>query len=86
MSRVVKKGGKVVFCEKNVPPWLKNTTYGKILINHNKMFNLNNPLELIPIEARNVGIRWILGNVHYVQVARKSNNNFIGNGCVTFDS
>ncbi len=66
MSRVVKKGGKVVFCEKNVPPWLKNTTYGKILINHNKMFDLDNPLELIPVEARNVGIRWILGNVHYV--------------------
>lgn len=66
MSRVVKKGGKVVFCEKNVPPWLKNTTYGKILINHNKMFDLDNPLGLIPIDARNVGIRWILGNVHYV--------------------
>ena len=66
MARVVKPGGKVVFCEKNVPEWLKNTTYGKILINNNPMFAYNAPLNLIPTEARNVGIRWIIGNVHYV--------------------
>lgn len=66
MARVVKPGGKVVFCEKNVPEWLRNTTYGKILINNNPMFAYEAPLKYIPIEARNVGIRWILGNVHYV--------------------
>ena len=66
MARVVKPGGKVVFCEKNVPIWLRETTYGKILINNNPMFGENIPLQHIPIEARNVGIHWILGNVHYV--------------------
>jgi hypothetical protein len=30
------------------------------------MFADPNPLALIPVEARNVGIRWILGNAHYV--------------------
>ena len=66
MARVVKPGGKVVFCEKNVPLWLRNTTYGKILINNNPMFAYDAPLQYIPVEARNVGIRWIIGNVHYV--------------------
>lgn len=66
MARVVKVGGKVVFCEKHVPIWLRNTTYGKILINNNPMFAYEAPLEYIPISARNVGIRWINGNVHYV--------------------
>lgn len=66
MVRVVHTGGRVVFCEKNVPPWLRNTEYGKILINNNPMFADPDPLALIPVEARNVGIRWILGNVHYV--------------------
>jgi ubiquinone/menaquinone biosynthesis C-methylase UbiE len=66
MARVVKPGGKVVFCEKNVPQWLKPTTYGKILVNNNPMFAYDAPLEHIPVEARNVGIRWIIGNVHYV--------------------
>lgn len=66
MARVVKTGGKVVFCEKNVPLWLRNTQYGKILINNNPMFAADAPLHHIPVEARNVGIRWVLGNVHYV--------------------
>jgi ubiquinone/menaquinone biosynthesis C-methylase UbiE/uncharacterized protein YbaR (Trm112 family) len=66
MARVVRPGGRVVFCEKNVPPWLRDTEYGKILINNNPMFDEPPPIHLIPVQARNVGIRWILGNVHYV--------------------
>lgn len=66
MARVVKPGGKVVFCEKHVPVWLRNTEYGKILINNNPMFADEDPLKLIPVEARDLGIRWINGNVHYV--------------------
>ncbi|MBS4096586.1 MAG: methyltransferase domain-containing protein [Sulfuricella sp.] len=66
MARVVRPGGRVVFLEKNVPPWLRDTEYGKILINNNPMFADPDPLALIPVEARNVGIRWILGNAHYV--------------------
>jgi ubiquinone/menaquinone biosynthesis C-methylase UbiE len=66
MARVVRPGGRVVFAEKNVPPWLRNTQYGKILINNNPMFADHHPLDLIPVAARNVGIRWILGNAHYV--------------------
>lgn len=66
MARVVKPGGKVVFCEKNVPQWLRESEYGKICINNNPMFEYDAPLKYIPVEARNVGIRWIIGNVHYV--------------------
>lgn len=66
MARVVRPGGRVVFCEKNVPPWLQRTLYGKILINNNPMFAEPVPLDLIPVEARELGIRWINGNVHYV--------------------
>ena len=66
MARVVKPGGKVVFCEKNVPEWLRDTKYGKICINNNPMFEDPVPLKYIPIEARDCGVRWINGNVHYV--------------------
>ncbi len=66
MARVVKPGGKVVFCEKNVPLWLRDTLYGKILISNNPMFADEAPLEHIPVEARDLCIRWINGNVHYV--------------------
>lgn len=66
MARVVRPGGKVVFCEKNVPEWLRETEYGKICINNNSMFADPVPLKYIPIEARDLGVRWINGNVHYV--------------------
>jgi ubiquinone/menaquinone biosynthesis C-methylase UbiE len=66
MARVVKPGGKVVFCEKNVPDWLRDTEYGKICINNNPMFADPLPLKYIPVEARDLCIRWINGNVHYV--------------------
>ncbi|MBI5590635.1 MAG: class I SAM-dependent methyltransferase [Deltaproteobacteria bacterium] len=66
MARVVKPGGKVVFCEKNVPEWLRDTEYGKICINNNPMFADPLPLKHIPVEARNLCVRWINGNVHYV--------------------
>jgi ubiquinone/menaquinone biosynthesis C-methylase UbiE len=66
MARVVKPGGKVVFCEKNVPEWLRETEYGKICINNNPMFADPVPLKYIPVEAREVCLRWINGNVHYV--------------------
>ncbi|MBL8029089.1 MAG: class I SAM-dependent methyltransferase, partial [Fibrobacteres bacterium] len=66
MARVVKSGGKIVFCEKHVPEWLRNTEYGKICINNNPMFADELPLKHIPVEARNLCVRWINGNVHYV--------------------
>lgn len=66
MSRVVRTGGKVVFCEKSVPPWLRDTEYGKILIEANPMFLDEIPLEYLPIEARNVEVRWIMENAFYV--------------------
>jgi ubiquinone/menaquinone biosynthesis C-methylase UbiE len=66
MARVVKPGGKVVFCEKNVPEWLRDTEYGKICINNNPMFADPVPLKYIPVEARDLCVRWINGNVHYV--------------------
>ncbi|GHV57466.1 hypothetical protein FACS189460_4090 [Deltaproteobacteria bacterium] len=66
MARVVKVGGKVVFLEKNVPPWLINSEYGKILINNNPMFAEDIPLRHLPVEAREVRVRWILGQVHYL--------------------
>jgi len=83
MVRVVRTGGRVVFCEKNVPLWLRQTTYAKILINNNPMFAEDAPLEFIPVEARNVGIRWILGNVHYVVDFSVGDGEPVGNFDIT---
>lgn len=66
MARVVKPGGKVLVGDESMPPWLYNTEFGKILLNNNPLFKFEIPLKEIPIEARNVIVRWIIGGVYYM--------------------
>ncbi len=66
MARVVRRGGRVVFCEKSVPPWLRDSEYGRILIEANPMFMQEIPLRHLPTHARNVEIRWIMEEGFYV--------------------
>jgi len=66
MTRVTKVGGKVVIADESMPPWLRSTKFGKILMNSNPHYQFNLPLEHIPVEARQVRLRWILGGVYFV--------------------
>ncbi len=66
MDRVVKSGGKVVFGDEGVAPWLRDTEYGKIAITNNKLWDAQAPLVLIPENAVNVNITWELGNCFYI--------------------
>lgn len=65
-SRVVKPGGKVVFGDESVPPWLENTTFGNIVCTNNPLFKYKVPLEHLPEGARNVNVRWLLGSCFYL--------------------
>ncbi|MFA5455756.1 MAG: methyltransferase domain-containing protein [Sulfurimonas sp.] len=66
MARVVKPGGKVLVGDESMPPWLYDTEFGKILLNNNPLFTFEIPLKEIPVEARNVIVRWIIGGVYYM--------------------
>lgn len=66
MARVVKPGGKVLVGDESMPPWLYNTEFGKVLLNNNPLFKFEIPFEKLPIEARNVVVRWIIGGVYYM--------------------
>ena len=48
MARVVKVGGRVVFGDESLAPWLRSTTYGKILMNSNSIYRSETPIELLP--------------------------------------
>jgi ubiquinone/menaquinone biosynthesis C-methylase UbiE len=65
-TRVVKVGGKVVVGDEGLPPWLHSTTFGKILTNSNPLYRHEPPLKLLPIEAREVCVQWLLGNAFYL--------------------
>lgn len=66
MARVVRTGGKVVAGDESLAPWLRETEYGRILLNSNHLYTYKVPADHVPECAREVCIRWILGNAFYV--------------------
>jgi len=65
-ARVTKKGGIVIMGGESVPIWLRNTDYGKILMNSNPLFEKPVPLEHIPKNAHNVSVHHFLGELFYI--------------------
>lgn len=66
MARVTKPGGKVVVGDESMPPWLRETEFGKILMNSNPEFVYPLPLDKLPVEARKTRLEWIIGGVFYL--------------------
>lgn len=66
MVRVTKVGGKVVVGDESIPPWLRDTDFAKILITTNPQFQAEVPLKEMPVEAREVRLRWVIGGVFYL--------------------
>lgn len=66
MVRVTKVGGKIVVGDESVAPWLRKTNYYKILKKTNPQFEEELPLLMIPEEARNTSLEWVLGQSFYL--------------------
>ena len=60
LVRVVKPGGKIIVGDEGIGPWLRDTEFGKIMVNSNPLIGYKVPFELIPVEARNVKVEWIM--------------------------
>jgi ubiquinone/menaquinone biosynthesis C-methylase UbiE len=70
-ARVVKLGGTILFGDESVGPWLGPTEFGRIVTGNNPLYGHELPLSSIPICARDVNVRWIMGNCFYVITFRK---------------
>jgi len=66
MTRIVKQGGRVVFGDEALPPWLEGTEFGEMIITNNPLFKHKVPLEYLPLNAREVTLRWVLGGCFYL--------------------
>ena len=66
MARVVKRGGRVVFGDEGLGPWLVHSEFGKILTNTNPLYQHQAPVALLPVCARDVACRWILNGAFFV--------------------
>lgn len=74
MDRVTKDGGRVVFGDEGLAPWLKNTEYGRIIINNNSLCDFDVPLAELPTSARNVNLSWAVGYCFYIIDYTSSNS------------
>jgi ubiquinone/menaquinone biosynthesis C-methylase UbiE len=66
VARVAKPGARVVVGDESMPPWLRDTTFAKVLTFTNPQFNAPLPLRHLPVEARQVRLRWIIGGTFYL--------------------
>jgi ubiquinone/menaquinone biosynthesis C-methylase UbiE len=66
MVRVARPGAKIVVGDESLGPWLTESEYGRILLNNNPLFKNQVPLGDLPVEARNVTLRWVVGGVYYL--------------------
>jgi SAM-dependent methyltransferase len=66
LTRVCKVGGRVVFGDEGIAPHLKGTEYGKIVVTNNRLWGADTPLELLPENAGEVELKYMLGNCFYV--------------------
>jgi ubiquinone/menaquinone biosynthesis C-methylase UbiE/uncharacterized protein YbaR (Trm112 family) len=66
MTRVVRRGGKVVVGDESAAPWLRRQRFGRLIMNANPLYRHLPPLASLPGNARDVSLHWILGNAFYV--------------------
>jgi ubiquinone/menaquinone biosynthesis C-methylase UbiE/uncharacterized protein YbaR (Trm112 family) len=66
MVRVSKIGATIVVGDESIPPWLRETEFAKVLITTNNQFLAKVPLKQIPVDARDVCLRWVIGGVFYL--------------------
>ncbi len=66
MARVTRDGGRVVFGDEGVAPWLATTEYGRMAIANNHLWSAKAPIDLLPHSAIDPSLGWVLGNCFYV--------------------
>jgi SAM-dependent methyltransferase len=66
MARVTLPGGRVVFGDESVAPWLRTTEYAKVAVANNPLWASPLPLDCLPIGCDDVNCTFVLGNCFYV--------------------
>jgi ubiquinone/menaquinone biosynthesis C-methylase UbiE len=66
MVRVCKPGARVVVGDESLGPWLHDCEYGRILLHNSPLFRHTPPLHLLPVQARQVRLQWVVGAAYYL--------------------
>lgn len=66
LERVCKVGGRVLFGDEGIAPHLRGTQYADIAINNNRLWAAEAPMNLLPHNAIEIDLTYILGNCFYL--------------------
>lgn len=66
MVRVTKPNGRIVFGDESAAPWMRKKLFGKIIINANPLYKHQPPIHLLPLNAKEVSIDYVLGSSFYL--------------------
>ena len=65
MVRVTKDFGQIGISDESVVPWLRNSTFGKMVINNNSLWSAEIPLNILPTNINKVKVEYLLENCFY---------------------
>lgn len=66
LTRVTRSGGRLLIGDEAVAPWLRGTEFEGVVTTNNPAFKAEIPLHALPVCARDVTVRWLIGNCFYV--------------------
>ena len=66
LARICRLGGRVVFGDEGIAPHLRNTEYANVAITNNGLWASELPLHLLPTNALEINVRYLLGNCFYL--------------------
>lgn len=66
MERVCKIGGRVLFGDEGIAPHLRGTQYADIAITNNRLWATEAPMQLLPHNAAEIELSYVLGNCFYL--------------------
>ena len=74
-NRILKINGKVLIGDENIAPWLKETSYAKIIETNNNIFERDFvPLKYLPENSEDVNLSWEIGKCFYIITYKKGKN------------
>jgi ubiquinone/menaquinone biosynthesis C-methylase UbiE len=65
MVRVAKDFGQIVIVDESVGPWLRNSLFGKMMIENNSLWSAELPLKELPTNINQVKLEYLLENCFY---------------------
>lgn len=71
MLRIAKHGAKIAIVDEGLKPGKEKTLFGKFMLKTNPLYANKPPIEILPLDIKDMQIQWIWGDIFYFMSFRK---------------